>query len=253
MNSISTIGVIKVKDKYNITYSLCEIEYIINEDESYKFIFKPNYNIIDLTDSSFFQGIPGLNLDLREEKYIRENMMPTFISERCPMKNRENLYEELNDAGLDYFNPLQWLINSDLKYSGDNLFVEAKEEILYIELDNSKLNKNINQNIKKILDYICQGYKIKYNCVTIDDYNRKEIYCLLKNLYHNSYYFYKDKTNKVGRKKKNIDTLYFKELIEKYKNDNITVNEIIKKLNISRSTFYRLLRKHNILKSSDKK
>ena len=24
MNSISTIGVIKVKDKYNITYSLCE-------------------------------------------------------------------------------------------------------------------------------------------------------------------------------------------------------------------------------------
>ncbi len=245
MNYYSTIAEIKIKDKLNLTYSVCEIEYIIKEDESYKFIFKPNYNIIELTNDDFFQGIPGLNLELKKEEYVRENIMPVFISERCPMKNRENLYEELMEAGLDYYNPLEWLINTDYKYSGDNFFVERKNDNKVIKLQNEDFKKNVNLNLKNLLNYICQGYNVFIEDIEINDKNRKEIYIILKKLYYNSYFFFKDNTQKVGRKKKDIDPLFLYSMIEEYKNNKISVEEVCKKLNVSRSTFFRILKEYN--------
>ena len=76
-------------------------EYEEFEDETYEYRFYPNYEIIGLLNDDIFQGIPGLNLDLRKEVYIRNNMTPVFISERTPGPNRENLYEMLENQRVN--------------------------------------------------------------------------------------------------------------------------------------------------------
>lgn len=43
---------------------------------------------MNLLDVDIFQGIPGIDLDLKKEKYIRDNVIPSFISERFPSQNR---------------------------------------------------------------------------------------------------------------------------------------------------------------------
>lgn len=70
-----------------------------------------------------FQGIPGLNLDLKKEVYIRENILPTFISERVPSKNREDLYDLLKSVNLTYMDSIEYLCRTKYKYSGDNFFM----------------------------------------------------------------------------------------------------------------------------------
>ncbi len=46
MNKLITIGMIFLKNDLNIELYVCKITYILNEDESFKYIFEPNYNII---------------------------------------------------------------------------------------------------------------------------------------------------------------------------------------------------------------
>ena len=65
MKSIITKGIICVKDNLNIEYRLCKIEHILNDDETYKYIFTPDYFVIDLLDSSQFKGFLGIILALR--------------------------------------------------------------------------------------------------------------------------------------------------------------------------------------------
>ena len=55
----------------------------------------PFYHVIELLPTRLFQGIPGLDMCLRKERYVRENMTPVFISERTSRENRENLWELL--------------------------------------------------------------------------------------------------------------------------------------------------------------
>ena len=46
MNKLITIGMIFLKNDLNIEFYVCKITYILNENESFKYIFEPNYNII---------------------------------------------------------------------------------------------------------------------------------------------------------------------------------------------------------------
>lgn len=85
--------------------------------------------MIDLLPVSLFQGIPGLELDLREEVYERENIVPTFISERTPSKGREDVYALLEEYGMQSLNRLEWLIRTDKQYSGDRLYVGKYEDV----------------------------------------------------------------------------------------------------------------------------
>ena len=123
MREIKTERCICIDDAYGFTYRIAKIEYIEREDESFEYIFYPNYSVIDLLGDDIFQGIPGLDLDLRKKEYIRRNRVPVFISERTPSKNRENLIELLDACGMDYLNRLEWLIRTDTRYAGDSLYV----------------------------------------------------------------------------------------------------------------------------------
>jgi len=105
-------------------FKVAKITYDLFEDESYQYIFEPYYDVVDGLAPVDWGGIPGINLDLRRERYYRVGVIPTFISERTPSPSRVNLKEELERANLDYLNRLQWLINTDTVYTGDKLVVQ---------------------------------------------------------------------------------------------------------------------------------
>lgn len=68
MNIYSSKGSICLNGPFNLTYRVCDIFYYLNSDDSFKYIFKPNYCVIELLDSKYFQGIPGLNLEFKKDE-----------------------------------------------------------------------------------------------------------------------------------------------------------------------------------------
>lgn len=67
MRELVTSGDICLKDEYNLVYKIAEITYREREDESFIYEIRPNYSVISLLKVTDFQGIPGLDLDLRKE------------------------------------------------------------------------------------------------------------------------------------------------------------------------------------------
>ena len=254
-------------DKLNIKYPVCFLEQVYFEDDTYEYIFKPYYKIIELLNSEFFQGIPGLNLDLKKEVYIRKNKMPTFIYERVPQKNREDLWELLDEVNLDYLDHLEWLIRTDKIYTGDNFVVEAYHEprVLYSPSSVNYCDKfiitdieNISTDNFKLLkflhDVITRGAILITDDILINDKNRKVMYKLIHTLYKNEVLKRRKKQQAgikeakgdkkyVGRKKIDVSLPLLEEIINKRERKDITVEEAMKELGIqSRSTFYRRIK-----------
>lgn len=254
-------GLICLKDDLGIEYMVSGIEYILWENEEFEYRFIPNYQIIDLLDSSVFQGIPGLDLSLREYSYTRRNRVPVFISERTPAANREDLWNLLEDCDMQYLNPLEWLIKTDTKYIGDRLYVrKAEYENIYcqkiIDTKALKLNRTVDI-IRKLLDYICFGYDVEYDGFIISQSNRKDCYNLLYRLYKKETkhlkQLQKDGIEKArtegkyrGRKSIQVDDTKLFEVCRKYKNKQISANEAARLLNMSKSTFFRRLKKTEV-------
>lgn len=252
MKSVITSGLICVKDNLNLEYYLAKIEYIINEDETFEYRFYPFYNVMELLDCKIFQGIPGINLELKKEVYIRNNRTPVFISERAPGANREDLIEMLESVKMDYLNPLEWLIRTNLKYSGDNMYVKRYEKLMPISIPIVN-NMNTNSLLKSILNEICKGNKVKFGEFVVNDSNRKEMHYLLSKLYEKGkVYQYKkmkegiEKAKKdgkyKGRKKIEIEDTEFYEIYKKYKNRTMSLEDVLYELNISKATFYRRIK-----------
>ena len=176
MKTYYSRGLIVVKDKFNITYLLSKIEYFYNEDETFKYVFTPSYSTISLLKPDIFQGLPGLNLDIKKEKYERINRVPVFISERVPNKNREDYYELLKEVNMEYMDPIEYLIRVKGQYFGDPYFVIAYKDKEKNDLDNLKGKYTNTELIKIILDNIAIGNDIIFNDTLINDDNRKLIY-----------------------------------------------------------------------------
>lgn len=228
-----------------LVYYLCDISYTVDANDNYDYVFTPNYSVIDLLDSSVFQGIPGLNLDDRKPKYIRKNTIPTFISERVPQKNRVDLYDLLKEAGLDYINPIIYLLNTKNQYFGDNFFLLKKEDKVLVDLNNNQKKNNTFGMLKTLLNNIVKGNDIIFNSLLINDLNRKQIYLAYMGLYEKSY---KEliKTvsqgNARGRKAIIVDMFRFEELNNDFNKKKISAKEAANKLGISIDKFYRLRR-----------
>ena len=122
-------GIIKAvdgKDKIQVG----RIDYEHYDTEDYQYIITPFWEIIDTLPTSIFQGIPGIDMELRLEHYYRVNMEPVFITERTPGRNRVDLWELLESVGLTYYDRLEWLIRTSLRAAVDNLIVErARNDI----------------------------------------------------------------------------------------------------------------------------
>lgn len=183
MKETTTRGDICLNDEYNFTYKVAEISYTEREDESFVYEIKPNYSVISLLDTKNFQGIPGLDLDLKKEFYTRENVIPVFISERTPGKNREDLWALLKDCDMQYLNQLEWLIRTDTKYSGDKLFCKRPEDKT-IEIESiDTLGDRSAVICRKILETICYGNRVISPLLIVDDKNRKQYFNLLMAMY----------------------------------------------------------------------
>ena len=257
MREVKTAGMICVKDDYGFEYHISKIEYIEREDESYSYLFTPNYSVIDLLPSSIFQGIPGLNLDLHKEQYRRDDMVPVFISERTPGENREDLWELLGMYGMTYLNRLEWLIRTDLQYSGDPLYVKRFEERdekkkVSFEQFEQKESRSV-RLVEDVLVEICRGNDVEAGHFRIDDGNRLSTYYLLMSLYRKEK-GYLDRRRREGiqksagqgaykgRKPIALDPLKADEVFTAFQAGKISEVEAVAGLGISRSTFYRRLK-----------
>ena len=79
------VGIIKVYDRYNRNYSVGEVIFERFDDQNFQYIIKPYWQFIDQIPYGLFQGIPGIDMDLRRlvnnnvisreeyEKWIRSN------------------------------------------------------------------------------------------------------------------------------------------------------------------------------------
>lgn len=119
-------GIIKAVMKSGEKISIGQIDYQEFDEENFQYVIAPYWEIIDGLPASVFQGIPGIDMDLRLERYYRVNYIPTFIAERTPSESREDLWELLASVGLDYYDRFEWLLRTTLRSANDNLIVERR-------------------------------------------------------------------------------------------------------------------------------
>ncbi len=119
-------GIIKAVMKSGEKISVAQIDYQEFDEENFQYVISPYWEIIDGLPASVFQGIPGINMDLRLEQYYRVNYIPNFIAERTPSENREDLWEILGTVGLDYYDRFEWLLRTTMRAANDNLIVERR-------------------------------------------------------------------------------------------------------------------------------
>ena len=262
-------GLIKVKYKENIKFNVCKVTYESYEGDNYQYVFEPYYDVIDGLPSNVFQGIPGLNLDKRKERYYRINIVPVFISERSVNKNRNNLHEELNSVGLDCYNQLEWLIRTNTEYSGDNLIVERYNKFAeYKEFncdnlaygdtlnDLEQLSADYYKNLKQTLKIVGSGANIESKEIKVDKNNRGDILKLLIYQYEivlksrwekQKAGIEKAKKKNVykGRKKIKLDDVILEDITRKLLLKIISVEEALKLTKLkSKSTLYRRIKEY---------
>ena len=119
-------GIIKAVMKSGEKISVAQIDYQEFDEENFQYVISPYWEIIDGLPASVFQGIPGIDMDLRLERYYRVNYIPTFIAERTPSENREDLWDILESVGLDYYDRFEWLLRTTMRSANDNLIVERR-------------------------------------------------------------------------------------------------------------------------------
>ena len=256
MRSLTTKGIICLQDDYNFIYKIALIEYTEWEDGQFNYSFKPFYNIIDMLPDYLFQGIPGIDISLRRAVYERKNVLPTFISERTPGENREDVWRLLEENGMKALNRLEWLIKTNKRYSGDRFFVQGYSEPKNINKHSMfDLAKRSDAVIGELLRIICYGDYLHTQEIDINDNTRIYYYDLLMPLYSNNYDKRRDAQQKGidlakernlfrGRERIKIDTLLFDKLAREYMNGRISSTEAANRLKISKVTFLRRINQY---------
>lgn len=269
-------GVIKAVGHYGEKYSVAKIEYESFFNEEYQYIFTPYWDVIDALDTSVFQGIPGITMELRLEKYYRVNMQPVFITERSPSKNREDLWELLEEVDLTYYDRFEWLIRTELVCGNDNLIVERfreeTREFTYEEAarrtdelqygdrviihNQEQVSKNPAVYTEKMLRLLATGAVVSFqqDGLQIDVENRDSAMMLLRQQYYAMKLWEKshhqegvDRARKRGdyrgRKRIAVDPSRLKEVAALFRQKKITEKQAMMRLGLaSRSTFYRRLK-----------
>ncbi len=254
MRSLTTKGIICLQDDYNLLYRIADIFFTEWEDGHFKYSFYPNYEVTDMLPSHLYQGIPGLDLSLGKACYERENIVPTFISERTPSESREDLWQILKESGMKALNRLEWLINTNKRYSGDKFFVIPYQEKNIIKKDSMyELVSRSDSINKKILEIICFGDDLYTKEIIIDKKTRIQYYNFLYSIYQKEFNRRKNLQQRgidrarmdnryTGRLSIKLDPLFFDRVANDYYNNKISSEMAAQKLGISKATFFRRLR-----------
>lgn len=271
-------GIIKAVTKEQEKISVGRITYELFANEEFQYTITPFWEIIDTLTPDVFQGIPGIDMDLRLEHYYRVNYVPVFMTERTPGPNREDLWELMESVGLDYYDRLEWLIRTELRAAVDNLIVERARE----KVRTTSVSKY--DDLKKVVTDSQYGDKIIIDGFHVLGRNSKECIKMLNRLMHYGIQLkcrqeqmdlqiedYKSfmplvaamykmdrreqrKTQEAGiskakeegvykgRKPKQVDEKLFEEVAGKFQKKQMSLEEALGILDISKSTFYRRMR-----------
>lgn len=145
-------GIIKAVMKNGEKISVAQIDYQEFDEENFQYVISPYWEIVDGLPASVFQEIPGIDMDLRLEAYYRVNYIPTFIAERTPSENREDLWEILESVGLDYYDRFEWLIRTPMRAANDNLIVERRRTEQVVEKYTTGILSNLQYGDRVIVD-----------------------------------------------------------------------------------------------------
>ena len=257
MKEKTTKGTISLDGPGGLVYDVGTIACTVREDETFRYVFVPNWAVIDLLQPPDFQGVPGFDLSLRKEEYVRENLTPTFVSERAPSENREDLWRLLDALDMEYLDKIEWLIRTDTRYIGDGLYVrEAREDggAACVDVSGS-IGRAVSseQALRVLLVALCRGDGLVLDGEDVSAEGRAALNGVLLPLYEKAYrYREKARVSGVqaaaergayhGRKRKPIDELVLRETIASYEAREASAEEAAAQLGISVSTFFRRLR-----------
>ena len=267
------VGIIKVTDRENQHYNIGEVSYERYDDQNFQYVFQPYWNLIEHLPENIFDGIPGIDMSVRKEKYYRVNMTPSFISKRTPSESRENLWELLEEVGMEYYDRFEWLIRTD-KYCGDDNFIVVRKRLEPMTFEGATL-KTINQLqpgdivlLEHIWDIAVSRSKlsetvfrllqsgavihIKEDDTTFSIENCNPLYILERLMKYEKAYMTrmqkigiekaKQEGKYKGRKRIVVDEFLFKDIVERFEKGLITEKQAIESCGLSRSTFYRRIR-----------
>lgn len=273
-------GIIKAVTKEGEKIQVGKITYESFDNEEFQYIITPFWEIIDTLKPDVFQGIPGIDMDMRLEHYYRVNYTPVFMTERTPGTNREDLWELLDSVGLDYYDRLEWLIRTELRAAVDNLIVErAREEKKVTKVSGQKelnkvmaegqygdeiiiesfrtLGRNSKECIKTLNRLMHYGIRLKAESEQIDlpveEY--KAFLPLVAAMYQMDTKNQRErqtegianaKKNGVyrGRKRKEVSEELLGECIRKVVQGRVSLEEALELTELSRSTFYRRIKEY---------
>ena len=267
-------GIIKAVTKTGDKISVGQIDYEEYDEENFQYVITPYWDIIDGLTYDVFQGIPGIDMELRLRHYYRANYEPVFITERSPSKNREDLWELLESVGLDYYDRFEWLLRTNMRCANDNLIVERRRaENVCINYDKCEIDNlqygdkvivdglevfgsTVTGFSRELYDVIIKGVDIVDSTgnVLIEAEQRSSIIRLLRyqqllnkcaKTASQKEGVNKAKQNGVykGRKPIVVDEKILKQVALEFKAGQITLDEAMRRANIgSKSTFYRKLK-----------
>ncbi|MBQ8232180.1 MAG: recombinase family protein [Lachnospiraceae bacterium] len=272
-------GIIKAvagKDKIQVG----RIDYEHYDTEDYQYIITPFWEIIDTLPTNIFQGIPGIDMELRLERYYRVNMEPVFITERTPGKNRVDLWELLDSVGLTYYDRLEWLIRTDLRAAVDNLIVErARNDTIELEVHSPQeameavktcqrgdrvtivslevLGKSSQKMTDMLRQFCYTGIQLRVSEQNMEikgeDYRTLVpiLSCQLKQMKEHCKEAQaqgienaKEEGKYKGRKRLAVDKQQLLELYSQVQTGKISLEEALRITGLSRSTFYRRVKEY---------
>ena len=271
-----SVGIIKAIDKNKNRYNVAEVSFERYDDQNFQYVFSPYWKLIEYLPKGVFDGIPGINMDVRKEHYYRVNMTPSFISKRTPSRTRENVKELLDEVGLNYYDRFEWLLRTDRQCGDDNFIVERKrnEERVFKTMDTETLN-SVQPGDKIILNRLCdvapnrkllseQLFRLLQSGATISvkednitfsaELSPNPLYILERMMEYSRGYDAarrqegieqaKSENKYKGRKRIDVDAMLFESVAEKFEKGIILEAQALDNLDISRSTFYRRLREY---------
>lgn len=268
-------GIIYAVDRRGNKYAVSRIDFERYDEQNFQYIFSPEWRVIDSLPASIFQGIPGLDMSLRLERYYRVNMTPYFISERTPGEGREDLWELLEEVGMDYYDRFEWLLRTNMRCGTDNLIVERAEapRCIFFEPDKA-LPENLQPGdcivIRGMHSVAATSHQLRHCLLRIlrsgaqirDEseeriLSEEECSVLLnllmlqeslesdqnKQRHQDGVALAKKAGKYAGRKKIAVDQNLLRQIAEEFDNRKITEAEAMQRAGIaSRSTFYRRLK-----------
>lgn len=279
-----SVGIIKAVDKNENRYNVAEVSFERYDDQNFQYVFSPYWKLIEFLPKDVFDGIPGINMDVKKEHYYRVNMTPSFISKRTPSRTRENVKELLDEVGLDYYDRFEWLLRTDRTCGDDNLIVERmREEATTFDKADEKTINLVQPGDKITLNRLCDiapnrkmlseslfrllqsgaTVSVKEDNITFSaELCPSPLYILERMMEYSKLYdnmrrkegieLAKEENKYKGRKPIKVDALVFEDVADKFEKGIIVESQALEKLSMSRSTFYRRMREYKRRIGEDK-